>query len=167
MTHYISPQKYYLNVFERDRAVDDTFDISELKIRELPKPPPYGLWLSLLAIGLTLASVRLIALPLQLAATETATSALSFDWLAQMATSAWAVVNLILFMRRRRAFINSMIALLVANMLVLLISAAIAVTSGVADLGFTLMLVAIGLAIGAAWLLYLVRSKHVREVFVH
>ena len=45
---------------------DDAFDVSELKIKELPKPPAFGVWLSLIAIGLTLSAVRLIFLAMEL-----------------------------------------------------------------------------------------------------
>ena len=141
---------------------DDEFDISELKIKERPKPPAFGLWLSLLAIGLTLGAIRLVALLLELGL-ETSRG-LTIDWFAESATSAWALVNLILLVKRRRAFINSMIAMLVLNAVLLLVFAVITTDAG--RIAYSLLLPVTGLAIASLWVLYLTRSEHVRQGFV-
>ena len=146
---------------------DDAFDISELKIKERPKPPAFGLWLSLLAIGLTLGTVRLFRSLLELGLAQETSSVLTIDWFAGIAVSTWALVNLILLIKRRRAFINSMIALLVVNvvlLLVFIVSVASATDGG--GIAASLMLPVTGLAITSLWVLYLVRSQHVRQVFV-
>lgn len=146
---------------------DDTFDISELKIKERPKPPAFGLWLSLLAIGLTLGAVRLFRSLLEISLARETSSVLTIDWFAGIAVSTWALVNLILLIKRRRAFINSMIALLVVNFVLLLVFTAIAATATDGGGIVALLLIPVtGLAIASIWVLYLVRSEHVRQVFV-
>ena len=78
-----------------------------------------------------------------------------------------ALVNLILLIKRRRAFINSMIALLAVNLVLLLVFTVIATTTADrGDFAASILVLATGLAITGLWVLYLVRSEHVRQVFV-
>jgi hypothetical protein len=146
---------------------DEKFDPSELKIRALPKPPGFGPVLGFLAIGLTLAAVRLGALIMQLGLAEKPDDALTLEWFVQLLISAWAIVNLVLLITRRRLFINSMIALFASNVILFLGFAIIQVTRGsTSEFGSWLLVSAIGAAIGALWIAYLFRSQHVRRVCV-
>ena len=146
---------------------DENFDPSELNIRKLPKPPGFGPILGFLAVGLTLAAVRLIALVMELGLAAKPDDALTLDWFIQLLISAWALLNLVLLITRRRLFINSMVALLALNLIVFFGFATIEVTQGsTIEFGSWLLVSAIGVAIGTLWIAYLLRSEHVRRVCV-
>jgi hypothetical protein len=143
---------------------NDVFDPSELKISELPKPPGFGLVLSLLAILLTLAGVQLSAQLIQLALAERPDEALSLEWYTQLLMSCWALVNLVLLIKRRRLFIESMIALLAFNLLLSML--AIAGASQTTSPGSWPVFFKLSLVTGILWIVYLARSQHVRKVCV-
>lgn len=145
---------------------DETFDPSELKIRELPKPPAFGLVLGFLAIGLTLAAVRLGALIMELGQAEKPNDVLTIEWYIQLLISSWALINLVLLITRRRQFINSMIALLALNVLLSILAIIQATRDSTSEYGSWLLVSAIGATIGALWIVYLLRSQHVRRVCV-
>ena len=139
-------------------AHEQEYDVSELKIKEQPAPPGFGVLLGLLAVGLVLAAIRPVALLASLGSLPVIAVS------AQLALSGWALVNLFFLLKRKRAFIKSMIAYLAVNLL-LLIYQALFTASAMPRIG-PLPSVLVGVVAGCLWLLYLVRSQHVRRVCV-
>jgi membrane-associated HD superfamily phosphohydrolase len=142
----------------------ETFDPDELVIKELPKPPGFGPVLVLLAILQTLAVLAFVNRVIHYAVAEDQPEILTIEGFTHLLISAWAVVNLVLLIKRRRLFIESMMALLAFNLLLSLLA--------IASAGQTLtparwpVFLKLGIVTAILWLVYLARSKHVRKVCV-
>ncbi len=141
----------------------------EIKTRETPKPPSFGILLGLLAIGLLLATIRGFASLVQ-SRTDLppAEAEPTLVLIINMAIGVWALVNLVLLLQRRKSFVPSMVAMLILNIGIAIVSAAVVAVSATnaADVFGVLIMAVVASAISALWLAYLLRSQHVQAVFV-
>jgi hypothetical protein len=145
--------------------------MNEIAVDTVEKPavPGFGIWLSLLAIGLTLNIIRgfgaVVALNARPEAAET-------DWIESALTigiSLLSLVALVLLLRRKRAFIPVMAGLLIINVLLGLVIYILVLASGVdvPDRGLLHLAMLGSIAIAGLWLAYLWKSEHVRKVCIN
>jgi len=143
-------------------------ELEEVRIVAAPKtgPPPLGFLLSLLAFGLALAPARAVkAFTLVMNGFPDGQSAAIF--FGTLAVSIWSLINLYLLLKRRRAFPTSMTAMLGIGVAFGLLAAAAGLLFAPDNEGLgDLFSVVAGTVTAALWIAYLLRSKHVREVFV-
>lgn len=130
-------------------------------------PPPFGIWLNLLAIGLTLTFIRMFSAIFTYRSDGLMDSPSGIDVIHQVILSLWALANLVLMIKRSCWFPKAMIALLGANALVVLIVGvgALLLAPAIFTPALTAAIV-VAPAVAFAWIVYLLRSERVRRVFV-
>lgn len=132
-------------------------------------PPSFGIWLSLLAVGLTLNLVSSFAAVFGVLASTEPVEGAWLDVVLDVIIAGWCLTCLILLLSRRRRFIPAMISLLAVNMVILLLfNGYAAIWPQSAEERQIAILGLVGqTAISALWITFLVRSKHVRSVCVN
>jgi hypothetical protein len=130
-------------------------------------PPPLGFLLSLMAVGLALAPSRLVGLLDTFGGNGPSAIPAAIDTLGLVGTSVWAIVNLVLLVKRRRQFPWSMISLIGFAFLVNVAGFAFdpSAASELGAAGVTTVLI-LSVVVGGLWVAYLLLSKHVASVFV-
>jgi hypothetical protein len=143
-------------------------DLGEVRIVAASEtgPPPLGFLLSLLAFGLALAPARAVkAFTLVMNGFSDRQSAVMF--FGTLAISIWSLVNLYLLLKRRRAFPTSMTVMLGVGVAFGVLAAAAGLLFAPDSVGSSdVFSVVAGTVTAALWIAYLLRSKHVRAVFV-
>ena len=131
------------------------------------QPLGFGLWLSLLAIGLTLTALRGFAGIIML--TSEVGDASTGEAVVQVIAGACGLVALVLLLKRKRAFIPVLATVMVANILAALVALVMLFTSDVelADQGALVPAIVVQMAVSGLWLGYLLKSQHVRAVCVN
>jgi uncharacterized protein DUF2569 len=141
----------------------------ELDFAIKPKavPPLFGIWLNLMAIGLTLTFVRIFSAIFGYRGDGAPGGYSGIDVIEQAVISAWALANLILMLKRSRRFPKLMIAMLGTGAVLQVFVAAWQLRTAPATAAWGLKLAILGApALAFFWIAYLLRSKHVRKVFV-
>ena len=148
-----------------DAFATETTDVKP----EAGTPPSFGIWLSLLAVGLTLNLVSSFAAVFGVLASTEPVEGAWFDVVLDVIIGGWCLTCLILLLRRRQRFIPTMISLLAVNMVILLLfNGYAAIWPQSAEERQIAILGLVGqTAISALWITFLVRSKHVRSVCVN
>lgn len=131
-------------------------------------PTPFGLWLSLLAIGLTLSMIFNAADGIGLRNPEGEPYDL-VTGVISLLTAGACLVALVLLMKRKRLFVPVMIGLLAINLLIGISALAFALLSEDLIVEPAVLIIAFGVqsVIACLWIAYLLFSERVREVCVN
>jgi hypothetical protein len=130
-------------------------------------PPPFGIWLNLLAVVLTLNSIRFFSAVFGYRGNGAPDGYSGIDVIAQSIISPWAWVNLVLMFKRSRWFPKSMIGMFGTSAVFnVLIAASDLRTAPAADAWELKVIMVAAPTVSLLWIAYLIRSQHVRKVFV-
>lgn len=144
------------------------FDPGEVQIVSAPagKPPRLGVLLTLLAIGLALAPSRFLVAVLDVALSSHVDLMTLAVLILEMVVATWAIFNLYRLVKRRRSFLPSMVAFLAFNAGFTVLLNIEQCFSDPATQAEALATMALSVVLAGLWISYLLRSRHVQEVFV-
>lgn len=144
------------------------FDPGEVQIVSGPagKPPRLGVLLTLLAIGLALAPSRFLVAVLDVALSSHVDLMTLAVLILEMVVATWAIFNLYRLVKRRRSFLPSMVAFLAFNASFTVLLNIEQCFSDPATQAEALATMALSVVLAGLWISYLLRSRHVQEVFV-
>lgn len=131
------------------------------------QPLGFGLWLSLLAIGLTLTALRGFAGIIML--TSEVGDAPTSEAVVQIIAGACGLVALVLLLKRKHAFIPVIATVMAVNVLAHLVTLVMLFTSDLelADQGALVPAIVVQMVVSGLWLGYVLKSQHVRAVCVN
>ena len=144
------------------------FDPGEVQIVSAPagKRPRLGVLLTLLAIGLALAPSRFLVTVLDVALSSHVDIMTLGVLILETVVATWAIFNLYRLVKRRRSFLPSMVAFLAFNAGFTVLLNIEQCFSDPATQAEALATMALSVVLAGLWISYLLRSRHVREVFV-
>ena len=134
---------------------------------ETIQPPGFGVWLSLLAIGLTLTVVRGFA-GIVMLSSETSAGP-TVEAVLQIVVGACCLVALVLLLKRKRAFVPVIATLMIVNILAALYALLLLFTAGdeLRDQGAFAPALFVQIVVSTLWLTYVLKSQRVRDVCVN
>ena len=138
-----------------------------IEIQPKAEPVPLGFVLTFMAISLALAPAQTIKSLTQFDQQQPGNAFSTILTIGYVAISVWAIVNLVLLVKRSRRFPRAMIAFYGCSLLFMIVDFGSELPAATHSETLVLLGVfAVATVIAGLWIAYLVRSERVRKLFV-